>query len=211
MSSISASGLSTIPSSTGMLSTVASTSTVHPEPDLTDPSSSSPSAHRGLFSSPGGSGHKQFPSSGSTESGSSSHQSVSLGRAATQMIGKGASASTAAAAATAGRPSYENPPHSASLLGTTAFPSVPPSPTRTTSTVLPGADAAGGSGAPARRNSSENFNRPVGDIKIQPLGELKIPQRIAKAQQGLKRDMGMVREFVVCVDREFYIPLSLGQ
>ncbi|KIJ48490.1 hypothetical protein M422DRAFT_162790, partial [Sphaerobolus stellatus SS14] len=33
------------------------------------------------------------------------------------------------------------------------------------------------------------------------LGELKIPARISRAQQGLKRDMGMVREFAGCVER----------
>ncbi|GJJ16317.1 hypothetical protein Clacol_010614 [Clathrus columnatus] len=37
------------------------------------------------------------------------------------------------------------------------------------------------------------------------LGELKIPARIFKAQQGLRRDLGMVREFAGYVEREFYL------
>ncbi|KAF8521903.1 hypothetical protein BU17DRAFT_45360 [Hysterangium stoloniferum] len=33
------------------------------------------------------------------------------------------------------------------------------------------------------------------------LGELKIPARISRAQQGLRRDLGMVREFAGCVEQ----------
>jgi hypothetical protein len=47
------------------------------------------------------------------------------------------------------------------------------------------------------------------------LSELKIPARISKAQQGLKRDLGMVREFAGCVERmsflsfQFYMILTI--
>ena len=34
------------------------------------------------------------------------------------------------------------------------------------------------------------------------LGDLKIPSRISRAQDGLKRDLGRVREFASCVERE---------
>ncbi|KIN99197.1 hypothetical protein M404DRAFT_155639 [Pisolithus tinctorius Marx 270] len=34
------------------------------------------------------------------------------------------------------------------------------------------------------------------------LGDLKIPARISQAQIGLKRDLGMVREFAASVDSE---------
>jgi serine/arginine repetitive matrix protein 2 len=35
------------------------------------------------------------------------------------------------------------------------------------------------------------------------LGDLKIPARISQAQVGLKRDLGMVREFAAEVESEF--------
>jgi hypothetical protein len=35
------------------------------------------------------------------------------------------------------------------------------------------------------------------------LGDLKIPSRISKAQDGLKRDLGRVKEFAGHVEREF--------
>jgi hypothetical protein len=35
------------------------------------------------------------------------------------------------------------------------------------------------------------------------LGDLKIPTRISQAQVGLKRDLGMVREFAAEVESEF--------
>ena len=46
-----------------------------------------------------------------------------------------------------------------------------------------------GSGGLPRRNS---------------LGDLKIPARISQAQVGLRRDLGMVREFASSVEREFF-------
>lgn len=47
-----------------------------------------------------------------------------------------------------------------------------------------------GSGAVPRRNS---------------LGDLKIPARISQAQVGLRRDLGMVREFAASIERESYL------
>ena len=35
------------------------------------------------------------------------------------------------------------------------------------------------------------------------MGDLKIPARISKAQVGLKRDLGMVREFAAEVESEY--------
>ena len=60
-----------------------------------------------------------------------------------------------------------------------------------------------------RRNSLGDLKTPLntlGEHKAQlpPLGELKIPARISRAQQGLRRDMGMVREFAGCVERKFH-------
>ena len=49
---------------------------------------------------------------------------------------------------------------------------------------------SGGAGGLPRRNS---------------LGDLKIPARISQAQVGLKRDLGMVREFASNVEREFFL------
>jgi hypothetical protein len=50
-----------------------------------------------------------------------------------------------------------------------------------------GGDAnGGGSGNVPRRNS---------------LGDLKIPARISQAQVGLRRDLGMVREFAMNIER----------
>ncbi|EPS95384.1 hypothetical protein FOMPIDRAFT_1082806, partial [Fomitopsis schrenkii] len=34
------------------------------------------------------------------------------------------------------------------------------------------------------------------------LGDLKIPARISQAQVGLRRDLGMVREFAASIERE---------
>jgi hypothetical protein len=50
-----------------------------------------------------------------------------------------------------------------------------------------GGIGTGGSPGVPRRNS---------------LGDLKIPARITQAQVGLKRDMGMVREFAANVERK---------
>ena len=50
-----------------------------------------------------------------------------------------------------------------------------------------------GSGGLPRRNS---------------LGDLKIPARISQAQVGLRRDLGMVREFATSVEREFLLSFS---
>lgn len=36
------------------------------------------------------------------------------------------------------------------------------------------------------------------------LGDLKIPSRISRAQDGLKRDLGRVRDFAAHVEREFF-------
>lgn len=38
------------------------------------------------------------------------------------------------------------------------------------------------------------------------LGDLKIPVRISQAQVGLRRDLGMVRDFATSVEREFFMP-----
>jgi len=40
------------------------------------------------------------------------------------------------------------------------------------------------------------------------LGDLKIPERISQAQIGLKRDLGMVREFAANIERVFFVPLA---
>jgi len=48
-----------------------------------------------------------------------------------------------------------------------------------------GASASGNGNAP-RRNS---------------LGDLKIPARISRVQVGLRRDLGMVREFAMNIER----------
>ncbi|KAF8584871.1 hypothetical protein K439DRAFT_1344916 [Ramaria rubella] len=57
-----------------------------------------------------------------------------------------------------------------------------------------------------RRNSLGDLKTPLttGEHKPQlpTLGELKIPARISRAQQGLRRDLGMVKEFAACVERE---------
>ena len=36
------------------------------------------------------------------------------------------------------------------------------------------------------------------------LGDLKIPARIGQAQIGLRRDLGMVREFVMNIECQFF-------
>ena len=41
------------------------------------------------------------------------------------------------------------------------------------------------------------------------LGDLKIPERISQAQIGLKRDLGMVREFAANIERMFSMALKL--
>ncbi|KAG8215721.1 hypothetical protein J3R82DRAFT_7613 [Butyriboletus roseoflavus] len=41
-------------------------------------------------------------------------------------------------------------------------------------------------------------------LRRNSLGDLKIPARISQAQIGLKRDLGMVREFATSVDREWF-------
>lgn len=48
-----------------------------------------------------------------------------------------------------------------------------------------------------RRNS-------LGDLKALD-GGLKIPARISRAQVGLKRDLGLVKEFASCVERESHV------
>ena len=55
------------------------------------------------------------------------------------------------------------------------------------------ANGSGGSGGLPRRNS---------------LGDLKIPARISQAQVGLRRDLGMVREFASNVERRFCLAVS---
>ncbi|KAF9240824.1 hypothetical protein BU15DRAFT_24118, partial [Melanogaster broomeanus] len=48
-------------------------------------------------------------------------------------------------------------------------------------------------------------NSPVPNTSVprrNSLGDLKIPARISQAQIGLKRDLGMVREFATSVDSE---------
>lgn len=58
-------------------------------------------------------------------------------------------------------------------------------------TASPGSVAAGvGSSSVPRRNS---------------LGDLKIPTRISQAQVGLRRDLGLVREFAANVEREYIV------
>ena len=56
-----------------------------------------------------------------------------------------------------------------------------------------GGSSGGGAGGLPRRNS---------------LGDLKIPARISQAQVGLRRDLGMVREFASNVEREFSLAYS---
>jgi serine/arginine repetitive matrix protein 2 len=59
-----------------------------------------------------------------------------------------------------------------------------------------GANGIGsGSGSVPRRNS---------------LGDLKIPARISQAQVGPQRDLGMVREFAMNIERQFFFSLSFG-
>jgi len=41
-------------------------------------------------------------------------------------------------------------------------------------------------------------------------GDLKIPTRISQAQVGLQRDLGMVREFAMNIERKFFFSLSFG-
>ena len=57
---------------------------------------------------------------------------------------------------------------------------------------LAGGSGSGNGGLP-RRNS---------------LGDLKIPARISQAQVGLRRDLGMVREFASNAERGFYLAFS---
>ena len=40
------------------------------------------------------------------------------------------------------------------------------------------------------------------------LGDLKIPARISQAQVGLRRDLGMVREFASNVERRYFFAFS---
>ena len=54
-----------------------------------------------------------------------------------------------------------------------------------------GSGGGGAGGGIPRRNS---------------LGDLKIPAKISQAQVGLRRDLGMVREFASNVEREFFFP-----
>ena len=42
------------------------------------------------------------------------------------------------------------------------------------------------------------------------LGDLKIPARISQAQVGLRRDLGMVREFAIGVGRKSFFFLALS-
>ena len=58
---------------------------------------------------------------------------------------------------------------------------------------LASGSGSGGDGGLPRRNS---------------LGDLKIPARISQAQVGLRRDLGMVREFASNVEREFCLAFS---
>lgn len=55
--------------------------------------------------------------------------------------------------------------------------------------------------------TSQAPNSPPSNASIprrNSLGDLKIPARISQAQIGLKRDLGMVREFATSVDREWF-------
>ena len=63
----------------------------------------------------------------------------------------------------------------------------------TTGLSLASGSGSGGVGGLPRRNS---------------LGDLKIPARISQAQVGLRRDLGMVREFASSVEREFCFAFS---
>ncbi|KAH7320517.1 hypothetical protein B0J17DRAFT_583063 [Rhizoctonia solani] len=40
-------------------------------------------------------------------------------------------------------------------------------------------------------------------LRRNSLSDLKIPARISRAQSGLKSNLGMVREFASCIEREF--------
>ena len=115
---------------------------------------------------------------------SRSHPALSSSRSATPL---------------ASRPSGEIVPSMSPI------PSPLPSPTKPKLTSSPGQAASlgratqppkelesAGSGAVPRRNS---------------LGDLKIPARISQAQVGLRRDLGMVREFAASIERELCSPL----
>lgn len=87
-------------------------------------------------------------------------------------------------------------------------PSKFPMPTSPQSASLGRSMASPSHPAGLRRNSLGDLKTPLntlGEHKAQlpPLGELKIPARISRAQQGLRRDMGMVKEFAGCVEREW--------
>jgi hypothetical protein len=79
--------------------------------------------------------------------------------------------------------------HSASLGRSTAVVATRSGPGKDGVDSFSGSNSAGG-GTPLRRNS---------------LGDLKIPARISQAQVGLRRDLGMVREFANKIERK---PLS---
>ncbi|KAF8508686.1 hypothetical protein JB92DRAFT_2951448 [Gautieria morchelliformis] len=87
-------------------------------------------------------------------------------------------------------------------------PSLPPAPSTPPSQSASLGRSTGSPSHPAglRRNSLGDLKTPLNTLgehkpQLPPLGELKIPARISRAQQGLRRDMGMVREFAGCVEQ----------
>ena len=46
---------------------------------------------------------------------------------------------------------------------------------------------------------------PSSVLRRNSLGDLKIPSRISRAQDGLKRDLGRVREFAAHVERAYTV------
>jgi hypothetical protein len=71
----------------------------------------------------------------------------------------------------------------------------------------------GAEGFPTRRNSLSDLTALAdkGEGGVASGGkELKIPTRISQAQHGLKRDLGMVRDFAVYIERtSLFLVLSV--
>ena len=108
-----------------------------------------------------------------------------------------------------------SPLHSGSTVSITSSPQASPiSPSRRSirtpgspqsaslgrSTIVPSNGAGAGSGMGEKERATV--------LRRNSLGDLKIPERISQAQIGLKRDLGMVREFAANIERMFFMPLK---
>ena len=72
------------------------------------------------------------------------------------------------------------------------------------STVVTGDDESTGLSFASGSGTGGSGGAGVGLPRRNSLGDLKIPAKISQAQVGLRRDLGMVREFASNVEREFF-------